>query len=521
MKHALSALLLLSLGTPALAQESLVINGGFESPALPRGSWSVFGSIPGWAGYGSGIEIQAFGALEGSQVVELDSHGPSSMYQIVYPKPGALYELSVAYSPRPGVRDNRISVRFGDLSTTLQADGSSLGSNQWTRHTFRVRATDAEMMLVFQDTSVADSLGGLLDDVRLEEVVAEQCGTEGAGQHNPAGSTAALHLQHTATLLADGRVLATGGFGTTAELYSPATRAWTVTGNTNTTRRLHTATLLEDGRVLVVGGDDSGASATSEVYDPTGGYWLQIGRLVTPRRGHAAVRLSKGRVLVFGGVDDSGRALDSAEIYDVARGIWYPTGRMKFARRGFTATELQWGDRVLVTGGVVDGGDECLGTNCLSTAEVYDAATGTWTSTGSLATARGFHSATLLSNGQVLVTGGSLDGAASARAELYNPLTGTWTSTGNMSSPRRRHTLSTLANGWVLAAGGYDASTGIHSSAELYDPDTGLWCPTANMGQNRYEHTATVLQDGRVLLTAGFSTASQYTSEVFTQAGLP
>ena len=234
---------------------------------------------------------------------------------------------------------------------------------------------------------------------------------------------------------------------------------------------------------------------------------------------HAAVRLADGRVLIMGGVDDSGRALVSAELYDAARGLWSPTGSMRFVRRGFTATVLQDG-RVLVAGGVVDGGDECLGTNCLSAAEVYDPATGSWASTGSLATARGFHSATLLGNGRVLVTGGSLDGAASARSELYNPLTGTWTSTGNMIAPRRRHTLSTLANGWVLAAGGYDASTGIHASAELYDPGTGLWCPTANMGQNRYEHTATVLQDGRVLLTAGFSTASQYTSEVFTPAGL-
>ncbi|WNG57920.1 hypothetical protein F0U59_26580 [Archangium gephyra] len=115
----------------------------------------------------------------------------------------------------------------------------------------------------------------------------------------------------------------------------------------------------------------------------------------------------------------------------------------------------------------------------------------------------------------MMVTGGSLDGAASARSELFNPLTGTWTSTGNMLAPRRRHTLSTLDNGWVLAAGGYDASTGIHASAELYDPSVGQWCATARMSQNRYGHTATVLQDGRVLLTAGFSTASQYTSEVF------
>ncbi|WNG57919.1 hypothetical protein F0U59_26575 [Archangium gephyra] len=393
MKHAWSALLLLSLGTPALAQESIVTNGGFESPVLSPGSWSVYRwGIPGWGvARGPGIEIQAYGAMEGSQVVELDSYEPTTMYQIVYPKPGAYYDLSVAYSPRPGVRDNRISVRFGDLSTTLQGDGTLLGGNQWTRHTFRVKATEAETALVFEDTSVSDGLGGLLDDVRLVEVETGRCG-EGGASNIPAGNTSALHLQHTATLLADGRVLTTGGFGTTSELYSPATRSWTATSYTNTTRRLHTATLMTNGRVLVVGGDDSGASGTSELYDPAGGYWYFAGHLRTPRREHAAVRLADGRVLIMGGVDDSGGALVSAELYDAARGIWIPTGSMRFVRRGFTATLLQDG-RVLVAGGVVDGGDECMSTNCLSATEVYDPTTGTWSATGSLATARGFHSA--------------------------------------------------------------------------------------------------------------------------------
>jgi hypothetical protein len=132
-----------------------------------------------------------------------------------------------------------------------------------------------------------------------------------------------------------------------------------------------------------------------------------------------------------------------------------------------------------------------------------------------MAMARGFHAAVVLANGKVLVTGGGVDGANSARAEVYDPAVGAWTATGGMFSPRRRHTLTVLPNGLVLAVGGYDASTGILSSAELYDPPSGTWCMTGRMGQDRYEHTATLLADGRVLVTAGFSNASQYTAEVY------
>ena len=96
-----------------------------------------------------------------------------------------------------------------------------------------------------------------------------------------------------------------------------------------------------------------------------------------------------------------------------------------------------------------------------------------WSFTGSLNTARLLHTATLLSDGRVLVAcGGDDSGYVSASAELYNAATGTWTVTGSLNSPREFHTATLLSDGRVLVVGGGD-NHGVAvtlASAELYDP---------------------------------------------------
>ncbi|WP_309895643.1 kelch repeat-containing protein [Archangium sp.] len=372
--------------------------------------------------------------------------------------------------------------------------------------------------------SVQDASGLSATTTRVIDVVESSQGpapgpgpgcesNSGAFMPTPTG-TASLHLQHTATPLGQGGVLVVGGFTPSAELYDEATNTWVSTGSPLSTHRLHTATLLSDGRVLVAGGEGADPSASAELYEPLSGSWSSTNPLLTPRHEHAAVRLADGRVLVIGGKSTAGSRLASAELYTPSTGLWSSAGSMAHARRSFTATLLANG-RVLVTGGLTDDGDECLGSNCLASAEVYDPHSGTWSTTGSMTRSRGFHSAVRLADGRVLVSGGDLDGPSSAHAELYDPASGTWTATGDMRSSRRRHSLTPLPNGQILAVGGYDAWTGILSSAELYTPATGTWCATGSLGQNRYEHTATLLSSGRVLITAGFSTSSQYTSELF------
>ncbi len=132
-------------------------------------------------------------------------------------------------------------------------------------------------------------------------------------------------------------------------------------------------------------------------------------------------------VLVAGGFDSTFNASASAELYDPASGTWTATGNLNTARAFHTATLLPNG-MVLVAGG--HDGPTFAPSDVLSSAELYDPASGTWTVTGSLNTARYLHTATLLPNGMVLVAGGITGFNAFASAELYDPASGTWTAHG-------------------------------------------------------------------------------------------
>ncbi len=194
-------------------------------------------------------------------------------------------------------------------------------------------------------------------------------------------------------------------------------------------------------------------------------------------------------------------------------GSWAPTGSMTHSRHAHTATLLPNG-KVLVSGGMlIDWGPEEI---AYKTAELYDPATGTWSPTSSMAAERANHTATLLPNGKVLVVGGAginpAGGTLQETAELYDPATGTWSPTGSMTQGRADHTATLLPNGKVLVVGGSGAAT----AAELYDPATGTWSPTSSMATERANHTATLLPNGKVLVAGGSS--SSPTAELYDPA---
>jgi hypothetical protein len=246
----------------------------------------------------------------------------------------------------------------------------------------------------------------------------------------PTGSMNVARDGHTATLLRNGKVLVVGGTNRSGityetlgscELYDPATGQWTYTGslNVDNVRAHHTATLLADGRVLVAGGYQqergSNSLASCAIYDPATGQWTYTGFMNEPRFFHKAILLPNGKVLATGGLGLVSWGAISCELFDPTTGQWTMAAPMSIGRYNHTATLLQ-DNRVLVTSGVVTRG----GT---TTAEVYNYQTGQWSGAGNLSVARENHIATLLPDGKVLISGSA---PATQYYELFNPTTQSW-----------------------------------------------------------------------------------------------
>jgi len=333
------------------------------------------------------------------------------------------------------------------------------------------------------------------------------------------GSLTTARFGHTATLLANGKVLVVGGTEflepsvdpywrgiSSVEIYDPVTSHWSDTGSLNSPRTGHIAVRLMNGKVLVAGGNNGYRKyvITAEIYDPETGTWSAAGSFSAARSNASATLLLDGRVLVAGGASSAWASDTSrtAEVYDPDTGAWSPAGTMNTARSSHTAT-LLLGGRVLVVGGT--------SSNSRS-AELYDPVTRRWAVTGNLITGRLWdHEAALLPNGKVLVFGGGINGDDFCNginnSELYDPITGQWSATDNSISTRNDYydtsNTTVLPSGKLLVVGGDGPGCEALKSAELYDPSTGNWSTTGGLNTARAGHTVTMLANGKVLVAGG------------------
>jgi hypothetical protein len=265
---------------------------------------------------------------------------------------------------------------------------------------------------------------------------------------------------------------------------------------------------LADGSVLVAGGSRNGQPLdTAERYNTQNGTWVAAGRLNLPRTQGTLTLLPDGRVLAAGGGIEAAPgwiSTASTEIFDPRKNEWSIAAPMSVSRAIQTATLLTDGE-VLVTGGATTYHGE-TGTVTAS-AEIFDPRSGKWRQVASMPKPLYVHSAALLPDGRVLVAGGwwstSNSDPSHGNAQIYDPKAGTWSATGSLVTPRAQFQLEPLADGRLLAIGGVDPSYHTLASSEIYDPDSGAWQTTGKLAIAMMWPAVGVLSDGRVLIAGG------------------
>lgn len=326
---------------------------------------------------------------------------------------------------------------------------------------------------------------------------------------------------HAMSLLADGRVLVTGGGAVSlrdAELFDPATETWAATGATQYEYLSPEQITLDDGRVLVVAGRNGqyGKQLFEELYYPKQGTWWSPG-LVVPAHGGPAVKLPDGTVLVIGGCLDSDIGVacpDTGTTMAVLRyhptpspSHWEVVASLPEKRSGTDAALLPDG-RVLVAGGYSPKYVDSNGNSLPEPTEIYDPSTNAWSLGPALPHMRYGHHLVRLGDGRLVVVGGAdgnynTESPGPASVDVFDPVSASWAelpATGRASPAvvaMGAHELVTVGG-----LGKLDNQTAPVS--ELLDANTKAWTPVDSPVASRLSPQAIRLQDGRALVTGGW-----------------
>ncbi len=357
---------------------------------------------------------------------------------------------------------------------------------------------------------------------------------------------------HEATALNDGRVLVTGGmrdgkkeeFCQDAEIFDPVTGTFTsvsslsgaqkgrmMNGSVVVQRIRHTATKLADGKILVTGGygiDRKGffglgglkkeVISDAQLFDPATNTFERVGELEHARHSHTATLLTDGRVLISGGYSSSfftkNKTLAPFEIYDPKTKKFSEETKWIFFAKGTVEKRMNHTAVLTDAGVLLAGGDRYEGGFLFFSSpklkidkgsELFDAKANKFNKSGDLVQARRYAAAATLSTRDVVLAGGNDDKAVLSSLELWSPATGRWAAAGNLAKPRTNAEVARDGDRVFVIGGFTGAAKSETKEVEVYDALTKSMTPGYQLATGRNGCVATVLTDGRILVSGGFS----------------
>lgn len=289
---------------------------------------------------------------------------------------------------------------------------------------------------------------------------------------------------------------------------NPDTTTFTDSGLTSNTAYFYKVFVFDKANLFTASNE---VSAITSGVSQLSNTWKSVGPMTTERADHTATLLNDGRVLIAGGFKGEGKyftVLSSAEIFNPAINSFISVGSMSVPRTFHTATLLNDG-RILITGGTDNNG------LALNSAEIFNPATNSFSSVGNLTTGRFYHTATLLNDGKILIAGGNNISLKST--EIFDPSTNAFSSGTDMTVARSHYAAARLNDGQVLLVNGL--LSGTLMSVDIYDPLANVFT-SATSSAEQLGLSINTLPNGKVFIAGSklFNQPNGQAAEIFDPA---
>ena len=281
---------------------------------------------------------------------------------------------------------------------------------------------------------------------------------------------------------------------------------WKEIDSMNILRTGHSIVELPDGNMMVSGNDINIEPSSCEIYDNTTGKWRFTTNMNVARFGHTMILLNNGLIISVGGNREK-----SCEIFDPTSETWTMTDSLIFERwDGQTVLKLSDGNLMVIGGIKFDTTVIPWEREVLDKVEIFDIALQKWVQVGSLNIGRAYHTATLLYDGKVLVTGGEIDNGSTNTCELYDPVNKSWSLVSPMNEIRDQHSAILIDSNRVLVSGSGGLLQFVKKSCEVYLINDDIWMQVGDMSVFRGGHSMLENYKTNKLLIIGGDILNQF-----------